>query len=368
MTAIPAAAPPSMPVAPSGTTNNFNLASSFSKFFGNESDSPTASPKKKGDDETNAAVIAFIPAPLKLLQPVTLSMVDLQLATPTVQDQPTDDKPEKLDVPRSENPSSPAPGELAFAAKLVQTDLPQTAAEPASKPAPAASTPPVTPKFAPPAQDSKTSSRVEPVAPTLERRAGPSQHRSDIPPPAEVSASARAQHDVVASQTPVAAQTAVVRDMNSSSSLMSRAIESAPEIHAVDRLAALQASAEHARPPSHLQEISIRVEGREQNAASIRMIQNAGEIRVAVRATDPQLADSLRANVEQLTSRLNNNGMSAEVWKPSAVPAAARSQSPSQDMPHDRQGSPAQQWRGATARDRQNDKQKRPDWAEPFEQ
>src|SRR5207247_5609571 len=133
-------------------------------------------------------------------------------------------------------------------------------------------------------------------------------------------------------------------------------------IHAPERLTAVQALSERARPSSHVQEISIRVAGPEQNSASIRMIQSAGEIRVAVRASDPQLAESLRGNVEQLTSRFNSNGLSAEVWKPNAVPAAARAQSPSQDMPQEHHGSQGQPWRGSTTREQQNDKQKRPDW------
>ena len=326
-----------------------------------------AAPKKKGDEETNTAAVAFIPAPLKMLQPVTLSMVEMQLAEPMAPDQPTVDKLAKLDIPQPENAALPSPGELAFAAKLVQDAPPQTAGQPVSKPEAIAPAPQATQQQAPPAQDFNTVRRVAPVPPILERRAAPSQHRFDTPPPAEATPSARAQLDVFAAQTQAAAQTAVVRDMSSSSSLMSRPIESAPEIHASDRLTPLQALSEHARPASHLQEISIRVAGPEQNTASIRMIQNAGEIRVSVRASDPQLADSLRGNVEQLTSRFNNNGLSAEVWKPNAVPAAARTQSPSQDMPQERQGSPAQQWRGSTSREQQNDKQKRPEWAQEFE-
>jgi hypothetical protein len=365
VTAINAAAPRTLPVASANSNNHLNPVFPFRKFFSSAPELP-APPKKKVDDKTNSAAVAFIPAAPKLLQPVTLSMVEPQLATPLVPEQPADSKLEKLDVPQQENSPLPGPGELAFAAKLVQDVPRQTTAQGVSNPQlMAPSTPPTQQPSPRPGQDSNTVKRAEPAPPTLERRAGPSQHGSDAPP-AGAAPPARAQIDIVAAHTQ-AAQTPVALDMSSSSSLTSRAIEAAPEIHAPDRLAPLQAPGESMHPSPHLQEISIRVAGPEQNSASIRMVQSAGEIRIAVRASDPQLADSLRGNVEQLTSRLNNNGMSAEVWKPNAVPAAARAQSPSQDMPQERQGSSAQQWRGSTSRDQQNDKQKRPAWAQEFE-
>jgi hypothetical protein len=367
VTAINAAAAPSLPVASANSTTNLHPVFPFSKFFsGNEPDSPTP-PKKRGDDETNTAAGAFIPAPLKLLHPISLKMAAAVAAAPAAPEEPADTRVEKLDLPQTQNAESPDPGEFAFAAKLVD-DLPrQTPAQPVSKSASTLPAPQQTQQPTPStAQHSNATRPTEPALVT-ERHAGTVQRRADASPPAEAPLSAPAQHEAVAVQPHTTTPNPMLRDLSSSSSLTSRAIESTPVVQASEPVARIPTAVEHAHSSSPLQDISIRVAGPEQSSASIRLVESGSEIRVAVRASDPHVADSLRANVEQLTSRLNNNGMSAEVWKPSAVPAATRAQSPAQDMSQEHRGSTAQQWRGSTNRDRQNDKQNRPEWAEEYE-
>ena len=120
---------------------------------------------------------------------------------------------------------------------------------------------------------------------------------------------------------------------------------------------------EHA-PTTPLNQITLRVANANQTSASIRMIDHSGELRVAVHASDPQLADSLRGNVEQLTSRLNNNGWSTEVWKPTVAPAV-RSESSPQDMQQGQQATKDQQGERSDP-GQQNNKQRYPDWVEEF--
>jgi hypothetical protein len=146
---------------------------------------------------------------------------------------------------------------------------------------------------------------------------------------------------------------------------MSRATEGTPQTPVIDSVAP---PIEHA-PASPLNEITLRVANADQSSTSIRMVDRSGELHVAIRASDPQLADSLRGNVEQLTSRLGNSGWSAEVWKPTAVAAVVRTQASSEQMPQGQQGSKGQQanQEGGRADPRQqNNKQKYPDWVEEF--
>jgi hypothetical protein len=48
------------------------------------------------------------------------------------------------------------------------------------------------------------------------------------------------------------------------------------------------------------------------------VVERAGEVRVAVRASDPQLAGSLRDNLGDLVSNLAGRGYRAETWQPLA--------------------------------------------------
>lgn len=118
---------------------------------------------------------------------------------------------------------------------------------------------------------------------------------------------------------------------------------------------------------SALNQVMVRLNGPDQNSASIRVVDHGGEIRLAVRASDPQLSESLRGNVEQLTSRLNDSGWSAEVWKPTAAAAPSRADAPSQQSSEQRQNSAGQHSPDPDTRDRRNQQQQSPEWAEEFE-
>ena len=68
--------------------------------------------------------------------------------------------------------------------------------------------------------------------------------------------------------------------------------------------------------------ISLRLNGPDQTSATVRVLDRSGEIHVSVRASDPQLATTLRSDVDQLRSHLNTRGWDAEVWKPEGAPVA----------------------------------------------
>lgn len=71
--------------------------------------------------------------------------------------------------------------------------------------------------------------------------------------------------------------------------------------------------------------------GRQAEQVSLRVVERAGEVQVAVRTADPQLADALRQNLGDLVSELAGRGYRTETWQPltasgteaSALPPAA---------------------------------------------
>jgi hypothetical protein len=103
-----------------------------------------------------------------------------------------------------------------------------------------------------------------------------------------------------------------------------------------------------------LNEISLHIATAGQAAASVRLLDRGGEVHVAVRANSPQLAATLRADVEQLASRLNSSGWNAAIWK-------------TEQAADQRQNSSASSTPDGNPGERRNHRQ-RPEWAEELEQ
>ena len=68
--------------------------------------------------------------------------------------------------------------------------------------------------------------------------------------------------------------------------------------------------------PAH--DIKLELSGGDRRV-ELRVTERAGEVRVAVRTPDPQLAGSLRENLPTLSSKLNDSGFRAEIWHPAAA-------------------------------------------------
>ena len=118
-------------------------------------------------------------------------------------------------------------------------------------------------------------------------------------------------------------------------------------------------------------EISVRVSGPDQTSAAIRVLDRSGEIRVSVHASDPQLANTLRSDVDELRSHMANRGWDADVWKPegtatSSTPASVnngKSESQNPDNSAGRRDAQPQQ----QSRQQQNNSEKRPEWMDELE-
>ena len=316
----------------------------------------------KDSKNTPIAVPVVAPAPPKLILPLAFGTANedvLQADSSKNAPQDSAAADEVIQPPLPPADAKASKGEVAFAARLIDTapqpQQPQaTTAQTAATPLPAVAKAAL-PKTAvelhdqPPTPTARNADAAQPGTAAEKPR---ESNASDLPP----ASGPAAVHTYPVADTPM------VRDV-ASSSAASRSIETAPQPSTVDHVAP--------QPPQHtstspLNEITVRVANADQTSASIRMVDHAGELRVAVRSADSQLTDALRGNVEQLTSRLNTNGWSAEVWKPTAVTAAARTSSSSQEMTPGQQGSKNQDG-GPSSRNQQNNKQQKyPDWVEEF--
>lgn len=70
--------------------------------------------------------------------------------------------------------------------------------------------------------------------------------------------------------------------------------------------------------PQPAREISLRLTGEDSTNIDVQLRQRAGQIQVAVRTDDPQLARSLQTDLGDLVGRLDNRGYKTEVWTPVA--------------------------------------------------
>lgn len=317
-------------------------------------DATPEQPDKKDDKDGDApkAVAVFVPAQPKQILPVTFKLQGGQDAatgnspgqasTDSVETaaavggdaavpQPAGialdaaDLQEPLDAPKA--PTQ----ELAFAGKL-------TEAAPAAPPAQAQTAQQQLPRVTPVARTTD----MAPAKPAAQQQRTPdaSEHHATVEPAAQ---------SYISAQSPAPAE--------ASTSAAPRSVSAAPPTAAVEPVAQ---PAE--KPAAPMNEITLHVSNADQTSTSIRMVDRSGELHVAVRASDPQMAESLRGNVEQLTSKLSSNGFSAEVYKPSAITAAARTQESSQQMSQGQQGS-RHESNSFLNRDQQN-KKKYPDWVE----
>jgi len=78
-------------------------------------------------------------------------------------------------------------------------------------------------------------------------------------------------------------------------------------------------------------EILLHLTGNDQSSAAIRVTDRAGEVNVSVHASDPVLRESLRSNLDNLSSQLNSQGWKADVVKAAAVATQSGSQQDSHE-------------------------------------
>ena len=121
---------------------------------------------------------------------------------------------------------------------------------------------------------------------------------------------------------------------------------------------------------SPVRDISLRVAADGAEKIELRVTDRAGEVRVAVRSADPDLAGSLRDHLPELVDRLERSGFETETWRP--APSTSGLSDPrhvargaageSFDSPH--HGNPQQQTDQRERRQQQSDRSR---WFEEIE-
>ena len=119
-----------------------------------------------------------------------------------------------------------------------------------------------------------------------------------------------------------------------------------------------------------LKELSIQVGQTQQDRVELRMVDRAGEVQVAVRSANPDVAHGLRQSLSDLVGRLEQNGFRTEAWRPgatvSSVPGTGESRE--KEMQFQRDGSQSQS--GGSQQGRQQNHQNhgnRPRWVQELE-
>jgi hypothetical protein len=118
-----------------------------------------------------------------------------------------------------------------------------------------------------------------------------------------------------------------------------------------------------AAPPTSANDIRVRVPDNNGGSTQVRFVESGGEVRVSVRTADEGLAQNLRTHLNDLTQRLAEGGIPAEIWKPGS--AAASSQNNQQQPDREGRGSGGQQSGGQGGQ--QDRQQKRPAWLEEMD-
>jgi len=119
-----------------------------------------------------------------------------------------------------------------------------------------------------------------------------------------------------------------------------------------------------AAPPTSSHDIQVRVPDNNGGSTQVRFVESGGEVRVSVRTADEGLAQNLRTHLNDLTQRLSDGGMPAEIWKPASNAASSQNDS-QQQFQQDGRGSGGQ---GSGGQNGQQDRQqKRPAWLDEME-
>jgi hypothetical protein len=116
-----------------------------------------------------------------------------------------------------------------------------------------------------------------------------------------------------------------------------------------------------AAPPTSAHDIRVQVPDDKGGSTQVRFVESGGEVRVSVRTADEGLAQSLRSHLTDLTQRLTDGGLPAEIWKPAA--ASPQNNQPQPDR--EGRGSGGQQPGGQGGQ--QDRQQKRPAWLDEME-
>lgn len=120
--------------------------------------------------------------------------------------------------------------------------------------------------------------------------------------------------------------------------------------------------------PSTSTEILLHLTDGDQTSAAIRVADRAGAVNVSVHASDPTLRESLRSNLDELSSQLNSQGWKADIIKTAAAVSHSDAQ---QDARSDGERGFHHQQQQGSGSDRQSQRDRRGNsgrWQQEFDQ
>jgi hypothetical protein len=139
-----------------------------------------------------------------------------------------------------------------------------------------------------------------------------------------------------------------------------------------ERLEATPLHAEEGAPKTAtpLKDLSVQVKQPNQESVELRVVEREGEIHVAVRTGDADLAHGLRQGLPELVDRLDQGGFRSEAWRPSGVVSAPESSSQAQSKSSESRNADSQSqpgWSQQERGQRDHNQSNRPQWVEELE-
>ena len=111
-------------------------------------------------------------------------------------------------------------------------------------------------------------------------------------------------------------------------------------------------------------DIALRLSADDNSAVEVRLSEHAGEVRVVVRSADPQMAESVRAQLPELMDKLGARGFETEIWRPQQSSATERGGSESNPQSGSRDGGRDAQQERSGRDGRQSGEEPQPKWME----
>lgn len=113
-------------------------------------------------------------------------------------------------------------------------------------------------------------------------------------------------------------------------------------------------------------DITIKVPDSTERGMDVRFVERGGEVHVAIRTSDGEMAQTLRNGMNDFVGRMEHAGIRAEVWRPGADASPSQNQQDdSRQQPQDQRGSRNQP--GMQDREDDSRNSKKPRWVEAME-
>jgi len=220
--------------------------------------------------------------------------------------------------PQSDTAAAQGASDLAFAARMFESDPQQASDKTVSAGAPGVA--PATPTQASTGFQAGSESLADAAANQTNGPASPAGPVEDSQLAVAVTKAALPSNEDSRNQSAHAGQPEVNSVPSDAPGAADR--ESTPGTAAEVREAGAARPVEPEPPPappvSH--DVSLRLADGQNNNVDIRMSERAGEIRVTVHTPDGNLANSMRSELPDLVGKLRQTGYQAETWRPAAPP------------------------------------------------